>query len=117
MDLHVGTIRRPVINPLTWANPWTSGRHLFVLTIPVCIGGFISAFIRIKQYTPGFYIGTKTYRYDYISATKDPNAEPKEWTWGYGPDELHNIYMAPSGTLRLNLVDRTKDKPARCEAP
>jgi hypothetical protein len=129
LDLIFGTLRRPIPNIFkrefylfnasdpgdpnyvrkeSEINPWNSGNHWFVLTIPYCPGIFLSAFI----YKPGFYLGTKTYEVNRISSQLldyktqkyqyDENGKPI-YTWA-SEEEQGNIYLCPSGSLRSDLM-------------
>jgi len=74
-DIGIGTMRRPI--PKFWkkefwskdyvtkeqnTNPWNSGNHWFVLTIPFMPYLFISCCYGAGKRQPGFYFGFKTYQ-------------------------------------------------------
>ena len=128
-DLLAGTMRRPI--PRFWkkefwsqdymtkepaTNPWNSGNHWFVLTIPWMIGFFISICYGAGKRQPGFYFGLKTYEVNEISQglgvydignsqeylVKLPY--PQYVAWGRY-DEKGNIYLCPSASVRDDLVD------------
>lgn len=94
IDVHVGRIRRPIRRP-GGPNPWTSGNHWFILDSKIPVPSiFVSFFIKIGKYSPGFYIGTKTYRFDGISSP---------WIrWGK-VEEWGNEYLCPSITIRKDM--------------
>ena len=95
IDLHVGRLRRPIARPFSGLNPWTSGKHWFILDSKIPVPGiFVSFFIRIGKYTPGFYVGTKTYRVDKVSSPA--------MAWAHS-NEFGNEYLCPSATLRKDL--------------
>ena len=126
LDLNLGTLRGPI--PKFWkkefwsrdymtqepaTNPWNSGKHWFVLTIPICIGIFISACFGLGEKQPGFYFGMKTYEVNRISqnlidySIGDPS-KLATWTdklaWGK-EEEKGNIYLYFSMTLREDMVE------------
>jgi len=129
IDINIGTLRRPI--PKFWkkefwsrdymtqepfTNPWNSGNHWFVLTIPLFIGIFISICYGAGERQPGFYIGCKTYEVNEISQGLGKydagNPEnylhkypyPENVAWGK-TNEVGNIYLCPSASLRDDLVD------------
>ena len=129
IDINIGTLRRPI--PKFWkkefwsrdymtqepaTNPWNSGNHWFVLTVPFFIGVFISICYGAGERQPGFYIGCKTYEVNEISQGlgkyRKGNPEirlykypyPKHRAWGKA-SEVGNIYLCLSASLRSDLVD------------
>ena len=127
-DLLAGTMRRPI--PRFWkrefwsqdymtkepaTNPWNSGNHWFVLTLP-CFGFFISVCYGKGKRQPGFYFGLKTYEVNEISQglgrydIGDPQKclvkypYPNNVAWG-SPDEVGDINLGLSGSIRDDLVD------------
>lgn len=139
IDLLFGTLRRPI--PKIWkkefwlrnakdygdtnyvikestTNPWNSGNHWFVLTIPIMPAFFVSACLAIKKVNgklilPGFYVGFKSYLVDYISSQL-LNYETQEYqfdkegnpifTWA-SKEEQGNQYLAISGSIRSDLIE------------
>jgi len=99
LDLHFGTWKRPVMKPWAKSNPWTDGKHWFVMFIPAMIGAFFSFFVKFGNKEPGFYIGTKSYRVDDISAPQRVDG-----AWAKESDR-GNVYLCPSFTIRGDLVD------------
>jgi len=97
-------------------NPWNSGNHWFVLTIPLFVGLFVSICYGAGERQPGFYIGCKTYKVNKISQGvgnydignpemylhKQPY--PVNVAWGKS-SEVGNVYLCPSASLRGDLVD------------
>jgi len=127
LDLMIGKIRRPIpkfyifwrflqcfnksyVKRETEFNPWNSGNHWFILTIPVWIGFFISASYGKEEKQPGFYFGFKTYEVNRISQNRKiyrPGGNDifrKEVAWG-SEFEKGNIYLCPSASIRGDLVD------------
>ena len=122
-DLLAGTMRRPI--PRFWkgefwsqdymikepaTNPWNSGNHWFVLTIPIMVGAFLSFCYGAGERQPGFYIGMKTYEVNRISQNRKiymPDRNDiigNDIAWG-NELEKGNIYLCPSASIRDDLVD------------
>lgn len=100
LDIMLGRVRRPVKRP-GGLNPWTSGNHWFILDSKIPIPGvFMSVFIKIGKYTPGIYIGCKTYQVDQVSCPMAPHG--LFGVWGRFSD-LGKIYLCPSFTIRKDL--------------
>jgi hypothetical protein len=118
LDIMLGTLRFPVkklwkkefwkfslpyADRQTAINPWNSGNHWFVLTIPYCPGFFISCGIGGKYKQPGFYFGFKTYQVNRISSglinyytnKYEGTEENPVYTWA-SKEEQGNIYMCLS---------------------
>lgn len=130
IDLSFGTVKRPlpkiykreywskeymVREPAT--NPWNSGNHWFVLSIPIPVPTFfVSLCYGAGKRQPGFYFGFKTYEVNAISQglgrynvgqpekvlAKAPY--PANVAWG-GIKDVGNIYLAFSFSIRKDLVD------------
>lgn len=99
-ELVVGKLLRPIGRfwlPSYWKDggldPWSSGKHAFVLRLPVFIGPFVS--ISLGPY--GLYIGLKSYhmtahhwsRYQAWAKRSEVPQDGSEW-W----------YLCPSLTIR-----------------
>lgn len=129
LDLLCGKLRRPI--PKFWkrefwakdymtkepvTNPWNSGNHWFVLTIPWTLGLFLSVCYGAGGRQPGFYVGMKAYEVNEISQGlgKYDVGNPQEYlikwlypqyvAWGRH-DEAGNVYLCPSASIRADLVD------------
>ena len=127
-DLLAGVMRRPIprfYKKEFWAkdymvqepatNPWNSGNHWFVLTLP-CFGFFISACYGKGKRQPGFYFGLKTYEVNEISQglgryeIGNPEEYLVKWpypeivAWGRN-NEKGSLYLCVSASLRDDLVD------------
>ena len=126
LDISFGTLRRPI--PKFWkkefwakdymiqepnTNPWNSGNHWFVLTIPVFIGIFLSISYGAGKRQPGIYIGCKTYEVNKISQDLIDYSAGEPWVQAVYKDEIAwgdkkekgNIYLCPSASIRDDLVD------------
>jgi len=123
LDILIGKWRRPIprfYKPEFWSrdyvkkeqatNPWNSGKHWFIFTIPVFPGIFISLSMGGGEKQPGFYLGTKTYEVNRISQNRKIYMADRNdiilgtIAWGR-PEEKGNIYICPSGSIREDLVD------------
>jgi len=123
LDIAIGKWRRPVprfYKPEFWSrdyvkkeqatNPWNSGNHWFILSIPVMLGLFASISYGAGERQPGFYIGTKTYEVNRISQNKKiykPDRNDfigNDIAWG-DASEKGNIYLCLSASIRDDLVD------------
>jgi len=124
LDLMIGKLRRPIPRFYRWSfffnkdyvshetefNPWNSGNHWFVLTLPIMIGAFLSFCYGAGERQPGFYIGMKTYEVNRISQNRKiymPDRNDiirNDIAWG-SESEKENIYLCPSASLRDDLVD------------
>ena len=129
LDISIGKLRRPVpkfYKKAFWSkeymkkepatNPWNSGNHWFVLSIPFFVGVFLSVCYGAGKNQPGFYIGTKTYEvnaisqglglYNFADPTKllHKHRYPSFVAWGK-KWESGNIYLCPSASIRKDLVD------------
>jgi len=124
LDLMVGKLRRPIPRFYRWRfffnkdyvshetefNPWNSGNHWFVLTIPIMVGVFLSVCYGAGERQPGFYIGMKTYEVNRISQNRKTYMPDRndiignDIAWG-DESEKGNIYLCPSASLRDDLVD------------
>jgi len=127
IDLMVGKLRRPIprfykfwrflkvfnkdyVKRESEFNPWNSGNHWFVYTFPVEIGLFLSVSYGKNEKQPGFYIGCKTYEVNRISQNRKiymPDGRDiirNDVAWGE-ESEKGNVYMCPSASIRVDLVD------------
>lgn len=132
-DFVLGTIRRPIAKWYDWhfwdfsdryhrnlVNPWNSGNHWFVLTIPYIILPFVSVTLgRYKFGVPGFYIGGRTSdlsnRIDWqlrIDWNKDQN-DITAWAWDTYGNPIHAwgsisdegaSYIEPTLTFRSDMM-------------
>lgn len=132
-DLGIGTMRRPI--PKFWkkefwsrdyvtkeqaTNPWNSGNHWFVLTIPFIPYFFTSICYGSGEKQPGIYFGFKTYKItENIPCIEcqlkkykddkndvfiyDSNTKPI-LTWCNEKDIGHT-YLALSASIRDDMVD------------
>lgn len=139
-DLLFGTLRRPIpkffkkefwlgnakdpgdlnyVRKESAINPWNSGNHWFVLSIPIMPAFFFSICCAIgknkdgtwKQ--PGGYIGFKTYQVDQISSQL-LDYETQEYLYNESGDPIYtwpteeeqgNMYLCLSATTRSDLVE------------
>lgn len=90
LSLKIGWVYRPIKKPFTAHNPWTSGKHWFVLKFP-CIGPFLS--IAFNDY--GFYVGLKTYELGKNKYNK----------WAKRHNFKGHSALAPSISLRRTRTD------------
>ena len=122
LDFTLGKFRRPV--PKIWkkeywskeylvkepaTNPWNSGNHWFVISIP----SFPSFFLSLSFIKPGFYFGWKTYTMNHISSQL-LNYRTQEYksglsgvsicAWG-NRSEWGNIYTCFSIGIRGEMVE------------
>lgn len=130
IDVGFGTVRRPI--PKFWKSafwsrdkqkkntetqPWNSGNHWFVLTVPLCPYVFLSLLAGSRRKKmPGFYIGGRTSIVDRMTHQKaifDRNGDVLEWlndhekgdpvyAWGYA-SENGNIYVEPTASIRTDF--------------
>ena len=135
IDIGIGTWKRPI--PKFWKkdfwsrdkriqsyyNPWNSGNHWFIITLPYMPYFFI-CFIpfSFKKYHPGFYLGGRTGEMNHWShwlldnSYYDENGDlprPRPWVrdengnvvlaWGSWEEE-GNIYIEPSVSLRDDML-------------
>jgi hypothetical protein len=130
IDIGIGTMRRPI--PKFWkknfwnapskyiknteTNPWNSGNHWFVLTIPIFPYIFNSGMIgNKKKKMPGYYIGGRTALVDALTHQKatfnmmdgevdgwvlDENDKPV-YAWG-DESENGNIYVELTFSARTD---------------
>ena len=122
-DIVVGRVRRPVprfYKPEFWSrdyvkkeqetNPWNSGKHWFIFTLPVFLGFFVSACMGRGEGQPGFYLGFKTYKVNKISQNLKIYKSDRDdiitnaIAWG-DESEKGSVYLCPSGSVREDLVD------------
>lgn len=127
LDINLGQWRWP--EPKYWLMPdkdadewgrqswppsaWNSGNHWFVFDSILPLPGiFFSFFFKFFRWTPGFYLGFKTYRVDQQSSQKkdkDGNFIMKDgkpvYTWA-SKNEQGNVYLCCSGSIRKNMVDK-----------
>jgi len=119
-DIMFGKTRRPVsrfykiwrfffnkdyVSHETEFNPWNSGNHWFVWTIPFDIGFFISLSFWIFE----IYFGSKTYAVNRISQNLKIYKPDRndiimdEIAWGDAA-EKGNVYMCPSAAFRVGKI-------------
>ena len=129
LDLSIGKLRRPVpkfYKKEFWSkdyytkeqntNPWNSGNHWFVLSIPCAPSFFLSICYGPGKNQPGFYVGCKTYEvnatsqglglYNYGNPEQilHKHRYPTFVAWGKSW-EKGSIYLCPSASIRKDLVD------------
>lgn len=134
-DFGFGTWRRPI--PKFWKidfwsrdyriksqyNPWNSGNHWFILTLPYMPYCFICCILfSFKKYHPGFYFGGRTAKVnnwthwllDYSDMQEDGTLpKPRPWVkdengdvilaWGSWEEE-GNFYVEPTASLRDDML-------------
>jgi hypothetical protein len=137
IDFGLGTLRRPI--PKFWKkdfwssdyrkkmpyNPWNSGNHWFILTIPIIPYIFVMMMFGRwgkKEITPGFYIGGRTayvnnwthwlidtskisesgkWPNNKIPWVRDKNGNPI-LAWGSMKEE-GNVYIEPTASIRSDF--------------